>query len=280
MNAFSYPRVTPWVWRLIVANAVALLLLLTLFPSLQGALAFYPAPAAAVRAPWTFVTYMFVHAGLLHLAFNMLLLYFLGSEVERRMGGRQFLLFYTYCGVGGAVLSLALAAIAPGPIVGASAAVLGVAVAFALYAPDAEMVIFPLPFPIKARTFVIAILAIDVVAALLFPNDGVAHIAHLGGALFGYLYFRIQVLARRGPAPAGRQVERAILVPSGSRETGRPSPAPPAPAPRRRRSEPDAMTVEMDRVLDKISEQGMGSLTAEERHFLQEMSKRKKDELH
>ncbi len=93
---------TPWVRRLIVANLVVFLLQVTLFvnPAFLATLGF--APLSALRQPWTFVTYMFVHANLLHLAFNLLALYAFGPEVEERMGGGPFLRYYLLCGLGGA----------------------------------------------------------------------------------------------------------------------------------------------------------------------------------
>ena len=119
MSALAFPRLTPWVGRLIVANAVVLLVLQTVAPALAGWLAFEP--SGALTRPWTFVTYMFVHSGLLHLAFNCLFLYFLGTAVEARMGSRAFPLFYLLCGLGGAVFSLALSGLmSVSPFVGAS----------------------------------------------------------------------------------------------------------------------------------------------------------------
>ena len=88
------------------ANGVVLLLLTALVPALAPALAFVPDAGQALRHPWTWVTYAFVHAGLLHLAFNMMVLYALGCRVEERMGSRAFILFYLYCAVGGALFSL------------------------------------------------------------------------------------------------------------------------------------------------------------------------------
>ncbi|MGH8474024.1 MAG: rhomboid family intramembrane serine protease, partial [Gammaproteobacteria bacterium] len=104
----SSSRITPWVGRLIIANAVVLLLLRTIFisPALVDALAF--SPARVLTRPWTFLSYMFVHAGLLHLLFNMLMLFVFGAPVERRLGSRPFILFYLSCGVGAAVFSLGL----------------------------------------------------------------------------------------------------------------------------------------------------------------------------
>ncbi len=218
MSIYGLPRPTPWVWRLIIANAVVLLLLTALLPALESSLLFVPDLSYALTHPWTFGSYMFVHAGLMHLAFNMLILYSLGTRVEERMGSRAFILFYLYCGLGGALFSLGLAALQPGPVVGASAAVFGVAVAYAMFWPDAELMVFPLPWPIRARTLVIALLAFDLVLGLLNSGDGVAHIAHLGGAAFGYLFFRIQRLAGPSRLPKPRAVERTVMVQSGSRE--------------------------------------------------------------
>jgi membrane associated rhomboid family serine protease len=106
-------RITPWVGRLIIANAVVLLLRLTLFTSPEIVQALQFAPPTAFTHPWTFVTYMFVHAGLLHLVGNMLMLYVFGTAVENRMGSRNFILYYLFCGVGAAVFSLLLAGIVP-----------------------------------------------------------------------------------------------------------------------------------------------------------------------
>jgi rhomboid family protein len=279
MNLSPSNRLTPWVGRLIIANAVVLLLLLTVFtaPSIQVALRF--APGEALHRPWTFVTYMFVHAGLLHLLANMLMLFVFGPPVEHRMGGRAFILYYFYCGIGAAVLSVILSGImssAAVPVVGASGAVLGVAVAFALLWPDAELFVFPLPMPVKARTFVLVLVGLDVVLSQLAPHDGVAHLAHVGGAGFGYLFFRLQALSRRSPRQPSRAVERVVMVQSGAAEPDRRTP--PAPLRPRRRAEADPVAAEVDRVLDKISQQGMNSLTAAERRFLDEVARKKKQE--
>jgi len=275
MSIYGLPRPTPWVWRLIIANAVALLLLTALVPGLVPNLVFTPDLADALRRPWTLVTYMFVHAGLLHLAFNMLVLYSLGTRVEERMGSRPFILYYLYCGLGGALFSLGLASIQPGSIEGASAAVLGVAVAFAMFWPDAELMVFPLPWPIRARTLVIGLLVLDLAFALLNPGDGVAHVAHLGGAAFGYLFFRFQALAGPGRAPRARVVERPVMVQSISRELDR-ADTPVPRVPRAAERDRDEVAIETDRLLDKISGQGIASLTPAERKFLDEVSKRKR----
>ena len=271
-------RITPWVGRLIIANAVVLLLRMTLFttPEIVQALQF--APGTSFTHPWTFFSYMFVHAGLLHLLANMLMLYVFGTAVESRMGSRNFILYYLFCGVGAAVFSLLLAGMLPvAPFIGASGAVLGVAVAFAYFWPDAELMVFPFPFPIKARTLVIGLVVLDIVASRLWPNDGVAHLAHVGGALFGFIFFRAQWwLSRRAPSEPVRSVERVVMVQSGSAEPDHHTPV--TPMRPRRRAESDPVTAEVDRVLDKISERGISSLTPAERRFLDEVAKKKKQD--
>jgi len=268
-------RITPWVGRFIIANAVVLLLMMTLFTSREVFQLLQFSPRTAFTRPWTFVSYMFVHGGLLHLLGNMLMLFVFGTAVEGRMGSRNFLLYYLFCGVGAAVFSLLLAGVMPiGAFVGASGAVLGVAVAFAVYWPDAEIIVFPIPVPIKARTLVIGLVALDIIASQLWPNDGVAHLAHVGGALFGYLYFRVQSLSRRSPGAPARTVERVVMVQSGSSEPDRRTPV--TPMRPRRRADADPVAAEVDRVLDKISEKGISSLTAAERRFLDEVAKQKR----
>jgi hypothetical protein len=137
--------------------------------------------------------------------------------------------------------------------------------------------VFPIPFPIKARTLVIGLVVLDIVASRLWPNDGVAHLAHVGGALFGFIFFRVQWwLSRRGPAEPARSVERVVMVQSGSAEPDHHTPV--TPLRPRRRIDSDPVTAEVDRVLDKISERGISSLTPAERRFLDEVAKKKKED--
>jgi membrane associated rhomboid family serine protease len=275
MNSSPSYRITPWVGRLIIANAVVLLLLMTLFTSRDVFQLLQFSPRSVLGRPWTFLTYMFVHGGLLHLLANMLMLFVFGTAVESRMGSRNFLMYYLFCGIGAAVFSLLLAGVMPvGAFVGASGAVLGVAVAFAAYWPDAEVIVFPIPVPIKARTLVIGLVVLDVIGSQLWPNDGIAHLAHVGGALFGYLFFRIQSLSRRSPSQPAQAVERVVMVQSGSAEPDRRTPV--TPMRPRRRADADPVSAEVDRVLDKISEKGISSLTAAERRFLDEVAKQKR----
>ncbi len=262
-------QLTPWVRRLLAANAVVYLLTITVFTGPWFFETFAFSPGGAATKPWTFLTYMFLHVGLLHLAFNLLMLFFFGPAVEERMGGSGFIRYYTVCGLGGAIFSFLIALFVPvAPFVGASGAVFGVALAFALNWPDAPIFVFPLPVPIPAKWLVIVLATIDVALAISGARDGVAHLAHLGGFLFGFLYLRAGGLWSR---PATRLTERRSLAPmlsskrgsQGSKDGNQGSSL-----------EDRNRSAEVDRLLDKISASGIDSLTAEERRFLEDMSRK------
>jgi len=267
---------TPWVRRLLVANLLVFLIQNTLLTSASFADAFAFAPAHAWERPWTFVTYMFLHAGIPHILFNMLVLFIFGSSVEERMGGRTFFLFYILCGIGGAVASFPLTqAVVVTQIIGASGAVLGVAVAFAWYWPDHPVFFFPLPDPIPAKWLITFLVAFDLVLALIGASDGIAHLAHLGGVGTALLYLKGQHWrATRGEREGQQLSESSVLVsqpPRVSRGGGVPHSAQRT----KSRGEPDARAnAEIDRVLDKIIATGVESLTPAERKFLTEISRR------
>lgn len=271
MDGRSPLALTPWVRRLLVANAVVYLLSITVFTGTWLPDTFAFAPTTAVLKPWTFITYMFIHGGVLHLAFNMLMLFFFGPAVEDRMGASAFAWYYLICGLGGAALSFAIALFTPvAPFVGASGAVFGVALAFAMHWPDAPIFVFPIPVPIPAKWLVIILATLDLALAVMGANDGVAHLAHLGGFLFGFLYLRGERLWRQ---PAGvrsepRSLARALTAQRGGDPRRRPASRRPA-----HREEP--RSAEVDRLLDKISASGIDSLTPEERRTLHELSRRR-----
>lgn len=278
-NSPAFPKLTPWVARLIAVTAVVQLLLETVFTSPEIGRALQMDPSAIGSRPWGVVTYLFVHAGIIHLATNMLGLYLFGTAVENRMGSKSFLLYYLYCGIGAALFSAMLSLVIPqSPVIGASGAVFGVMVAFAMFWPEVEIFIFPIPFPIKARTLVIGLALIDLVMAR-FSSDNIAHEAHIGGLLAGWLFFKIQSFTRQRPEPAPRQQqERVVMVQqTATRESEPHAVQPLRPAAPRLASDPVA--AEVDRVLDKISATGIESLTPEEKRFLDEVSKRKQREL-
>jgi membrane associated rhomboid family serine protease len=255
---------TPWVKRLLIANVATFLLLTLLLPaSVWQYFAFVP-NQLLVR-PWTPLTYMFLHAGFLHLFFNMLALFFFGPPLEERWGSREFLKYYIICGLGGAVASFVFAANAI--VVGASAAVFGVMLAFAMNWPNAPIYIWGI-FPVKAKWLVAILAGLSMLSAFQGARDGVAHFAHLGGFVAGFLYLKVD--APRGQLAGLRKRltrSRFTVIPGG--KTG------PVETRRSRRArDEDRVLDEVDRVLDKISTHGIASLSAEERKLLDDVSRR------
>lgn len=263
-NPFGF-NITPWVKRLLLANGVVFLFQLAL-PALTYYLGF--APAAILSQPWTVVTYMFVHAGVFHLFFNMLALFFFGPPLEERWGPTEFLKFYLLCGVGGAVLSLLFW---DQRIVGASAAVYGIMVAFAMYWPDNPIYIWGI-FPVKAKWLVGFLVGLSLFYAITGGGAGVAHLAHLGGAAAAFGYLK----SSWGPSPFGPRPRKKHQPKQPTKRGADVTAAiPSAKAPRAAtRAEEEKLLDDIDRILDKISEGGLDSLTPEERTRLDEASRK------
>jgi len=143
---------------------------------------------------WQLVTYSFLHDGLWHVLFNMLMLWMFGAEFETQWGGRRFLEFYFFCVIGAALVTVAFAylgfLLSPRTItIGASGGVFGILLAYGMIYGDREIFMFPLPFRIKAKYMVGILIFIEIAMVLQGPS-GVANIAHLGGALFGFFYVK------------------------------------------------------------------------------------------
>jgi membrane associated rhomboid family serine protease len=281
MASVNPVRLTPWVGRLMVANAGVLVLLTTVLtdPAFRSGLIFDP--GAPLAQPWTWVTHLFVHAGPLHLAIALLFLYLFGPAVENRIGGRRFLQLYLGCGLGAAVFGTLLAGFTTlPPVLGASGAVLGVALAYALLWPDAELQVFPIPVPLSAATLLGILVILDLLGAFRFADDGLAHFAHFGGLIVGYSWFRMQGLARSRPATLARPTRRPVMATqllARQEEHADMVPPPPPTTPEPASSPRERERAELDRLLDKISADGLDSLTPEERMLLREIAARKRD---
>ncbi len=186
----------PVTTALIVAN-VAMFLLQNLIPGLIVPFALWPLGASAMSsqvsfAPWQLVTYAFLHGGLTHLAFNMFALYMFGSAIEQVFGTRRFVLYYFVAVISAALTQLVFSAVTGGlyPTVGASGGIFGILLAYGMYFPHTRlMLLFP-PIPMRARTFVILYAVIELFLGVTGTQEGVAHFAHLGGMIGGYLLLR------------------------------------------------------------------------------------------
>jgi membrane associated rhomboid family serine protease len=263
---------TPWVQRLIIANA-AVFFIQNMSPQLTYHLAFVP--SEVLLRPWTIIGYMFAHGGFWHLFWNMLGLFFFGPPLEARWGSREFLKFYFICGMGGAALSFLFAFNAP--IIGASAAVYGVMLAFAMNWPDAPIYIWGI-LPVKSK-YLVGVLAVFSVMSMMGTGrgDNIAHAAHLGGFVAAFLYLKFSTPG--GPLGGFRKMmnrKRVRVLPEEESRTAVVRTGPPPGSARRRGggADEEKLLDELDRVLEKISTQGMSSLTAQERRLLDEVSRR------
>jgi membrane associated rhomboid family serine protease len=211
--SLSFPPFTPAVKQLLIANAAVFLLVaivgaFTSFDAGRWAdLHFGLVPTLAVLHGWIwqFVTYAFLHAGVLHILFNMLALWMFGAQLEMDWGYSLFMQFYFFCVVGAAITTTIvsftglLGASPMVPTVGASGGIYGILVAFGILHGDSEIMLFPIPFMIKARYFVIGLIFLALYGALSSSHNlgqSTAYMAHLGGGLFGYLFLKF--VPRRG----------------------------------------------------------------------------------
>jgi membrane associated rhomboid family serine protease len=211
-------------------------------------------------ALWQPLTYMFLHGGIFHLIFNMLVLWMFGSTLESTWGPRRFLTFYFICGIGAGLLNAAVTPSSLVPVIGASGAIYGLLMAFAILFPE-QLIYFWGIFPVKAKYFVIGIGAIELLTAMGTQGSGIAHIAHLGGMLFGLIYMKGGDWQRSISADRSEKRRSRHLKVVYDREL------------ERRR-----IQKEIDAILDKAARGGSDALTEAERERFSALS-RKLEEL-
>ncbi|OGL43605.1 MAG: hypothetical protein A2W05_08500 [Candidatus Schekmanbacteria bacterium RBG_16_38_10] len=186
--SFGYP-VTPVIKKLIIANVAVFLL--QFLSSYKIIYLFGLVPYMVIREFyfWQLFTYQFLHGGLFHILFNMLALWMFGGDLERIWGAASFLKYYFLCAVGAGVCTVIFLPTSMSPTIGASGAIYGILMAYGMLFPD-RMVYLYFMFPIKVKHFVILMGAIALFSSMSASESGVAHIAHLGGMIFGYLYLK------------------------------------------------------------------------------------------
>jgi len=192
---------------------------------------------------WQIFTYLFVHGGFWHFFFNMLMLWIFGGIMERTMGGAEFLRYFLVTGVGAGIVTLLFSPNSSVPVVGASGAIYGLMIAFAIFYPDAKVYLYFL-FPVTSRQMVIFLVILELAMSFSGTNPHVANVAHLGGMLVGYLYLR----RSRMSGAVGRM--KNLFA---------------------RQKNPED---EINRILSKISRKGINSLSRSEKEFLDKFSGR------
>ncbi len=187
----NIPKITK---NLLVINILAYIATLVMRTkdidlALWGGLHFFASPYFEI---YQFITYQFLHGSFTHLFFNMFALWMFGRVIEQVLGPKKFLIYYLLCGVG-AGLCQEVVQFFMGSFsltIGASGAVYGILMAYAMTFPDERLFIFPFPFPIRAKWFIAIFIGVELYSAANAGSDGVAHMAHLGGLLFGFLLMR------------------------------------------------------------------------------------------
>jgi len=293
------PRITPAVQWLIAINIAVFFLQLTLLgpATVQQALGFSSRELAT--SWWTVATYMFVHGGFLHLALNMYTLYLFGPRVERAWSAGEFTRYYILCGLGGWLFHLLFAR--DSLLIGASAAVFGVMLAYAMRWPNDEVYLFGV-MPVRVKWLVAIMAGANVVAGIQGASDqtGVAYLAHVGGLAAGWLYLRTSSatsgidrirnhvaqapdypdeMPRAVPKSAPRAKEKAEDIDDVIARSKVAAPERHAAPARETQTPPPAArtTNTLDAVLDKISRQGIESLTRDELEVLEAASRKLRD---
>ena len=256
---------------------------------------------------YQFVTYMFLHGGLTHIFFNMFALWMFGSVIERVWGPKKFLFYYIVCGIGAGVAQEVVqyatymyedmgayqyvnvngvqvttdAYINLWTTIGASGAVYGILLAFGMIFPNERLFIIPFPFPIKAKWLIVGYIAIELFSAMSGPGDGVAHMAHLGGMLFGFLLIRYWQKHPDSSQRFGRskgqeffdQLKQKYEARQGTRMKAEHTADPRRESDEEYNARKRQNQEEVDAILDKIRKSGYDSLTKEEKKKLFDQSR-------
>jgi len=200
---------------------------------------------------WQPFTYMFLHGGFWHILFNMFILWMFGSDLERTWGGKEFLKYYLICGVGAGLFNVALQPNSYIPIIGASGAIYGILVGFAVLFPDRMVYIYFL-FPVKVKYMVVFLIAMEFILSLTGSQGSIAHFAHLGGALVGFLYLKGNWRGRSIKYKISNYFHRQRMEKMA-----------------RQREKEMQLMEEVDRILDKINQIGYDNLTKHEKKILE-----------
>jgi membrane associated rhomboid family serine protease len=178
---------------------VAVFLVQRFYPRFTSYVAMNPVAVIYYKWLWQFVSYMFAHGGISHLVFNMLALFIFGTQVERQMGSREFLLYYMVTGILAGLFSFVIYWLTGASrvfLLGASGAIFAVQLAYAVFFPNSVIYIWGI-LPLRAPIMVLGFTALELFSSVFGLRSGVAHLTHLAGFAFGWIYF----LARFGSNP-------------------------------------------------------------------------------
>ncbi|MBN8706528.1 MAG: rhomboid family intramembrane serine protease [Bacteroidetes bacterium] len=275
-GGFTY--MPPMIKNLLIINVIVFLLTFILFGGnsnnfLTVYFALWPLDSGLFM-PWQLVTYMFMHGGFMHILFNMFGLWMFGVELENYWGSKRFLTYYMVTGIGAGVLHLGVQMLegSGAPTVGASGSVYGILLAFGMMFPN-RIIFVSLLIPMPAKYFVLIYGGIELFSGLTRANSGIAHFAHLGGMIFGFIMIKYwqkggdfgrlwkKFTSSLNSPPAAKAPPGGAKVYDFYEET--------------KTAKPQTESQRLDEILDKIADKGYAGLTAEEKDFLFTYSKKK-----
>lgn len=266
----DFRAMPPAIRALVVANAVAFLLAQLVGGQFRDLFGLVPLHVTRDRWVWQPFTYLFLHANILHLLFNLFSLWMFALPVEGQWGSREFLKYYFLCGIGAGLLSVAMSPHSQVPVIGASGAVYGLLVAFAMLYPDAVVYLYFF-FPIRARDMALLFGVLEFFAGAAGSTPGVARLAHLGGMVIGYLYIRWWWVAKI----RAKSFISGFFGPKDAETFRRPRRAGSPRRPEGPGGEPPDPMDEVNRILDKISAHGRESLNSQELELLRRLAEKK-----
>ncbi len=250
--------ITPVVKKLIIANAVVFILQIILVKSFHFSLYPYfgivPKYVYTKFTVWQIFSYLFLHGGFFHILMNMFILWMFGCELERYWGSREFLFYYFVTGAGAGIFNIIFDYNSLIPIIGASGAIFGILTAFAMIFPNRIIYLYFF-IPIRAKYFVIILGIMTFLAARFSSSSGIAHYAHRGGMVIGFIYLRKSlnfeyIIEAWGRFKADHRLKTI----------------------RKKQREYKNFKEQVNTILDKINEVGYENLTQEEKEILRKAS--------
>lgn len=263
MNSpFSFNRLGSGVKWLIGINAVLFIVQQFLPGRLEEIFGLIPREVISHVALWRLFTYMFLHGSFLHILLNMFTIWMFGKELEYAWGTKEFLKFYIVCGLGAACFNTALEPFSTAPIIGASGAIYGLLVAFAILYPASIIYLYGV-IPLKAKHFIILMAGFEFFASFDGVHSGIARLAHLGGMATGYLYLKSYQFRSFWMNLYHRVIDSLVIRHHHNAEEKKKNQS---------AARSENLAKEVDRILEKVLMQGADSLTDDEREIMRRYS--------
>ncbi len=245
---------------LLIANVAIYILQMLVGRELIALLGLTPIRVLQDLSFYQLITYMFLHGGFFHILMNMFILWMFGTEIELTWGTKRFYKYYFLCGIAGGIFTVMFMPTSLIPTIGASGAIYGLLVAYAVMFPNRKIYLYFL-IPVKVKWAVIAFVGLEFLASFDATSSGVGHLAHLGGAVIGFIYLKLDWRVRNLFYKLSPWRFFANLkFKRNSRKLDK------------NREKAEEIMKKVDHILDKINEVGIENISEEERQFLDNAS--------